>query len=129
MGKFAVTVKNGWLDSVTSSTMYLGLFVGDPSGGGSELSGSNYARKEVLAADWNAASSSALTNANALSFPQSTGVWSASNVTYFGLYTALTGGTLQFSDDLPVAQQQPIAEGNTVTFGVGQLSLTITDPA
>jgi len=129
MGKFATTVKNGWLDDVTSVTLYLALFVGDPAGAGVEISGGDYARKSVAAADWSVASSALVHNTNAITFPQATGVWSASNITHFALFDAATAGNLMASDDLPAAQQQPIVDGNTVEFAAGDLDLTISDPA
>ena len=127
MGKFAVAVKNGWLDGVTSTTLYLGMFVGDPSGAGVEISGANYARVEVPATSWGTADAGAVSNTTAITFPKATGIQSSSDVTYFGLYTAATGGDLKFWDDLSAEQQQPIVENNTVSFAVGDIDLTITD--
>jgi len=127
MGKFAVAVKNGWLDDVTSAELFMALFVGDPTDSGTEISGSNYARVSVPAASWGAASAGAVSNTTAITFPKATGVQSASDVTYFALYTASTGGTLKFYDDLPEAQQQPIVENNTVSFAIGDIDLTVTD--
>lgn len=128
MGKFAESVRNGWLDTTTGSTMYLALFVGDPAGAGTEISGANYARKSVAAADWNAASGGSLTNANTITFPQATGVWSASNVTHWALYDSVSAGNLIASDDLDAGQQQPIVENNTVEFPAGQITLSVSDP-
>jgi len=127
MGKFAAAVKNGWLDDVTSTTLYLGMFVGDPSGAGVEISGANYARVEVPATSWGTADAGAVSNTTAITFPKATGIQSSSDVTYFGLYTAATGGDLKFWDDLSAEQQQPIVENNTVSFAVGDIDLTITD--
>ena len=127
MGKFAVAVKNGWLDDVTDATLYLGMFVGDPSGAGVEISGANYARVSVPATSWGTADAGAVSNTTAITFPKATGIQSSSNVTYFGLYTAATGGDLKFWDDLPAGQQQPIVENNTVSFAAGDIDLTITD--
>ena len=126
MGTFAVAVRNGWLDDVTSATMYLALFVGDPEDSGVEISGGNYARKSVAATDWNAASAGSLTNANDITFPQATDVWSASDVTYWALYDAATAGNLKAKDDLPAEQQQPIVSGNTVEFSAGSITLSAT---
>jgi len=128
MGVFVDSVKNDWLDDFTSSTTYVALFVGDPSDGGTELSSSNYARKSVAAADWNAASSGSLTNANAITFVQATGEWSASDITYWALYDAASDGNLLAYDELAAGQQQPIAANNTVEFAAGDITLEITDP-
>jgi len=127
MGKFAVAVKNGWLDDVTSTTLYMSLFVGDPTDSGVEISGANYARVEVPATSWGTADAGAVSNTAAVTFPKSTGVQSADDVTYFALYTASTGGDLKFYDDLPAAQQQPVVENNTVSFAIGDIDLTVSD--
>ncbi len=127
MGAFAENVKNGWLDDLTSGTLYLALFVGDPSDGGTEVSGSNYARKEVTDSDWNNAVSGQITNKTELSFVKSADVWSSSNVTHFALYDAATGGNLQAYDDFPANQQQPIMAENIVQFAPGNIQLRITD--
>ena len=127
MGKFAVAVKNGWLDDVTSTTLYMSLFVGDPTDSGVEISGANYARVEVPSTSWGDAAAGALSNTAVVTFPKSTGVQSADDVTYFALYTASTGGDLKFYDDLPAAQQQPVVENNTVSFAIGDIDLTVSD--
>lgn len=128
MGKFSEAVKNGWLDDVTSGTLYMALFVGDPSSGGVEISGANYARLSVPATSWASASAASCTNTAAVTFPQSNGIQSSDNVTHFALLDAVSGGNIKFQDDLPVAQQQPIVENNTVEFGIGSIVLTISDP-
>ncbi len=127
MGKFEDAPKNEWLDDFTSGILYLALYVGDPSDTGIEISGGDYARKSIAASDWNAASAGTLDNANAVTFPQATGTWSAVDVTYFALLTAVTGGNLRSSDEIPAARQQPIVDGNTVEFAAGDIILTIDD--
>jgi hypothetical protein len=128
MGKYNETVKNGWLDDVTSSILYLALYVGDPEGAGTEISGGDYARKSVATTDWAAAASSAIANVNAVTFPAATGVWSAADITYWALFDAATDGNLIASDDLAAGQQQPVVDGNIVEFPIGDIDLTITDP-
>lgn len=127
MGTFAMNVKNGWLNDLTNSTLYLALFVGDPANGGIEINGSNYERKAVASSDWGDASNGQVTNQNLLSFVKSADVWSVDNVTHFGLYDAAVGGNLLASDDFPTNQQQPIVAENTVQFSPGNIQLKITD--
>jgi hypothetical protein len=129
MGKFSVQVKNGWLDGLTSVTLYAALFVGDPAGAGVEISGGDYARKSIVTGYWSGASNGFKHNATAVTFPRANGVWSAANITHFALFDAATAGNLKASDDLPVAQQQPIVDGNTVEFAAGDIDLSISDPA
>ena len=129
MGGYAVEVKNGWLDSLTSTTLYMALFVGDPAAAGVEISGGDYARKSVATADWSVASNAFKHNVNPVTFPQSTGVWSADDVTHWALFNAPAAGNIKAHDDLPVNQQQPIMENNTIEFAAGDLDLSISDPA
>lgn len=129
MGAFTNDTKNEWLTDFTDSIMYLALFVGDPKDGGTELSASNYARVAVPTASWGSATSGAVSNTALVTFAQAAAAWTASNVTYWALYTAVTGGTLRSYDDLAVELQQPIALGNTVKFNVGDITLSLTDGA
>jgi hypothetical protein len=129
MGDFTPEVKNGWLDGFTSVTLYLALFVGDPAGAGVEISGANYARLPVVAGDWSVASNGFKHNANAVTFPKATGIQSSDDITHWALFDALAAGNLKNSDDLPVAQQQPIVENNTVEFGIGDIDLSISNAA
>ena len=96
MGSFSDYAANKVLDHYTGKaawtmpTVYVALFVGDPEGAGTEVSGGSYARKATAAADWNSASGRATSNAQALTFPQATGSWGT--VDYFALYDAAMGG-------------------------------------
>lgn len=127
MGEYATDVKNGWLDDFTSVTLYLALFVGDPAGAGVEISGANYARKAVVTGDWSVASNGFKSNINPVTFPKATGIQSGDDVTHWALFDDLSAGNLKNSDDLPVEQQQPIVENNTVEFSAGDLDLSISD--
>jgi hypothetical protein len=78
-------------------TVYLGLFTTAPSdaGGGVEVAGGSYARKQTAAADWNAASGSApslASNANSLAFPIATANWGT--IVAFGAFDANAAGNL-----------------------------------
>lgn len=87
----------------TSPTVYLGASTADPGDDGAALaepSGNGYARVVTAAADWNAASAGAKTNATALSFPVASGSWGT--ITYLCLFDALTSGNLLASGALTV---------------------------
>lgn len=127
MGDFTNDTKNGWLTDFTDSIMYLALFVGDPTDGGTELSASNYARVAVPTASWGTAANGSVANTTLVAFPQAAAAWTASDITYWALYTASTSGTLRAYDELAVGLQQPIALGNTVKFNIGDLTLSVTD--
>lgn len=82
----------------TPGHIWVALFtaVGTDAGTGfTEVSGSNYARVQTSAADWNSASGSApstISNANAITFPLSSGSWGT--VIGWGIYDAVTSGNL-----------------------------------
>lgn len=129
-GSFSDYTENKVLDHVvgkTSFTMpsvYVALFTAAPSdsGGGTEVSGGSYARKSTAGADWTAASSGATSNANAITFVTPTGSWGT--VVAFGLFDASTSGNLLAWADLTT--NQAIGTGNTVSFAIGDLDLTLS---
>lgn len=85
-------------------TVSLGLFtvVGTDAGSGfTEVTGGSYARVTTAGADWNAASGTAPSsnsNANALTFPLSTGSWGT--VIAWGLFDAASAGNMLWWDFL-----------------------------
>ncbi|MDD4877200.1 MAG: hypothetical protein PHQ86_08770, partial [Dehalococcoidales bacterium] len=75
MGKLSTYVVNKALDHVLKNDsftqpthLYAALFNGDPSGAGSECTGTEYAR--VLVDNWDAAASRAITNTDKIEFPE-----------------------------------------------------------
>jgi len=125
--------------SFTPPVLYVGLLTAAPSdaGGGTEVSGNNYARVKAAAgasqalADWagtqstgsTAASSGtggATSNNAAVNFPTPSGNWGT--VTHFGLYDAATAGNLLFHGALTIAKT--INQADTVTFPAASLVIT-----
>ena len=119
----------------TTSTLYIGLYTAAPSdtGGGTELSGSGYARVSVTSslANWAGTQSSGSTAASsgtggatsnnaAITFPEPTSGWG--QVQAFGVFDAATGGNLLFHGSLTI--NKTINEGDTVTFPAGSLVVT-----
>ena len=119
----------------TTSTLYIGLYTAAPSdtGGGTELSGSGYARVSVTSslANWAGTQSSGSTTASsgtggatsnnaAITFPEPTSGWG--QVQAFGVFDAATGGNLLFHGSLTI--NKTINEGDTVTFPAGSLVVT-----
>jgi hypothetical protein len=82
------------------ATVHVGLFTAAPgdAGGGTEVTGGSYARKQTAAAgaDWNAAASGQITNANALAFVTPTADWGT--VEAFGIFDLGAGGNLLWWD-------------------------------
>ena len=119
----------------TTSTLYIGLYTAAPSdtGGGTELSGSGYARVSVTSslANWAGTQSAGSTTASsgtggatsnntAITFPEPTSGWG--QVQAFGVFDAATGGNLLFHGSLTI--NKTINEGDTVTFPARSLVVT-----
>ena len=113
--------------TTTPIAPYLALFTGTLTADapGAEATGGGYARVST-AGKWAAPTSGAGTVANntAISLAQFTGTVSAgSPFTHFGLFDAATGGNAFYYGDL-TDQTKTGANGDTITFGVGALTLT-----
>lgn len=106
----------------TMPTVYIALYTAAPSdpGGGTEVTGGSYARKQTAGADWNAASAGSTSNANTLTFVTATGSWGT--VTHFGLFDASTSGNLLRWAALGASKT--IASGDSAAFAPGALVLT-----
>lgn len=121
--------------SPTTTTLYVALLTAAPSdaGGGTEVSGSNYARVAVTSslANWAGTQGAGTTvassgtggqtsNNNAITFPTPSATWGT--VTHFGIYDASTGGDLLFYGQLTISKV--INQADTVTFPAGSLTIT-----
>ena len=128
MGEFTAATRNAWLDDFTSTTKYLALFDGDPQAAGTEVTGGAYARVAITAADWGAATGDGTCANSALkSFVEASGDWiSGADITYWGICTSGTATTddVEASDTLTVAK--PITNGDTASFAIGAVTLSIT---
>lgn len=107
----------------TKPTAYVALYTAAPSdsGGGTEVSGSNYSRVTTAGADWNAASSGSTSNANVITFATPSGSWGT--VTHFGIFDAATTGNLLWWGALTTSKT--IGSGDTASFAAGALTLTL----
>lgn len=107
----------------TAPTIFVALFTAAPSdaGGGTEVSGTGYARVETEAADWDAASSGALANANDIDFPEAGGSWGT--VTHFALFDAASAGNMLMWAALDASQA--VASGNIAKFLAGEIDVTL----
>lgn len=117
------------------ATTYVALYTAAPSdaGGGTEVSGGNYARQAISSslANWAGTQSAGSTTAssgtggvtsnnNAVSW--GTVTWSGT-VTHFALYDASSGGNELFW--APLSASQAVSSGNTVQFAAGALIVTL----
>lgn len=101
---------------------YVALYTSAPSdsGGGTELSGSGYAREAVTFA---AATSGAGTTSNsgAVVFTADGGDWGS--VTHMGIHDATSSGNLLWHGALAAAKT--VLDGDSLEFAVGNIDLTV----
>lgn len=115
------TDRNAMLDAL-STTRYLALFVGDPSGAGTECTGTGYARIAVTMGS--AASGARANTSGPHTFTVGSGGWQ-SGVNFAALYDAATAGNLRSWDGLDATRDMSV-EGATMEFGVGDLVESVT---
>jgi hypothetical protein len=119
----------------TTTTLYVALYTAAPSdtGGGTEVSGSNYSRVAVTSslANWAGTQSAGSTlassgtggqtsNNGAITFPTPSATWGT--VTHFAIYDATSGGNELFWGALTISKT--INSGDTVSFPAASLSIT-----
>ena len=106
------------------ATVYIALYTVAPTdaGGGTEVTGGAYARKDVAnnATNWPAASAGAKSNGVAITFVQATANWGT--VVAFGIFDAVTGGNMLYWADLTV--NKAVNNGDTASFAVGDIDVT-----
>jgi len=108
----------------TMPAAYIGLSTADPLDTGSGLAepvGGAYARVATTATDWATAAAGAISNATILTFAAATASWGT--ITHFAIFDALTAGNLLGSGILTVSKT--VGNGDTVSFAVGQLTITL----
>lgn len=118
---------------VPAATLYIGVSSTTPTEAGTnftEPSTGSYARVATTAADWNAATGTApatKTNSAVKTFPTATGDWLlGANLTFFGLFEALSGGTPIIIGALTTPKS--VFSGDTALFNAGALVLKLGDP-
>ena len=131
MGSFGDYLENELLDHVfmkgaytPPTNIFVALSTADPTDDGSaiaEPAGGSYARKSTAGADWDAAVSGALDNANAITFIEATGLWGS--ITHFALFDALSGGNMLAHSALTTAKT--IDNGDTASFAAGDLDVSL----
>ena len=102
------------------STLYVALFVGDPSSGGTEISTSGSAYSRLTATF--TVSSNVATNSAAIEWPVATSAWGT--ITWVAIYDAVTGGNQLVTAQL--ASAKTIGSGDVLRIPTGQLSVTLT---
>lgn len=116
------TLGKGARDWAPPANLYVALatatFADDNSGSG-ELSGGGYARQSVA---FGVSSGGSATNTGALTFTNLSGV-SATAISHFGIFDAVTGGNLLIHGALTVAKTVP--DGDDAVIQTSQLAVTV----
>lgn len=109
----------------TIGNVWVALFTVAPTdaGGGTEVTGGSYARVSTAPADWTAASSGALSNGNAITFPAPTANWGT--VVAMAIMDASTAGNMLYWADLGTSRTINNGDG-APSFAVGELDITET---
>ena len=110
-------------DSVTRpTTWYVALYTGAPSdaGGGTELSGSGYARQTI---DFDVATGTGGTTDNSADvvFTAAGGDWGT--ITHIGIHDAATSGNLLWHGAMSTSKT--VTDGDSLQFSAGNVDLTI----
>ncbi len=127
MGKLSTYIINEMLDHVLKvgsftqpTNLYVALFDGDPTGGGVECSGTEYARQ--LVNNWDTATGRAITNTDKIEFPEiETNDWG--DIDYIAIYDALSGGNLIAYDDVVSYTTQL---GDNLYIDIGDLDISFS---
>jgi len=117
--KIMAYVFSGTAFSSPSATLYLGLFTSAPGegGGGTEVSGNGYARKQLTLTTTNNAS----TNGSAIEFDAATGSWGT--ITYAAIFDASTSGNMLAYSQLTTSRT--IENGDVLRVPAGELDITL----
>jgi len=124
LSDYAETLLANFIANATTATRpttrYLALFTAAPSdsGGGTEVSGSGYARQAVT---FGAASSGVTANTSTHTYTAAGGAWGT--ITHFGIFDALTGGNLLWHG--AVTTSRTIADGESLTVAASAFTLTM----
>jgi hypothetical protein len=108
------------LDALLTGTLYIALYSTAPgeTGGGTELTGNNYARTSISA--WDGNGTDTRTNTSNIDFPAASADWA--EVTHLAILDASSGGNMIFYGTLttPVT----CTSGKTFRIAAGDLSIT-----
>jgi len=106
------------------ATVYIALYTVAPTdaGGGTEVSGGAYARKDMAnnATNWPAAAAGEKSNGTVITFVTATANWGT--IVAFGIFDAVSGGNLLYWGDLTVSKA--VNNGDTAEFPVGDIDVT-----
>lgn len=129
MGSLSDFAENEFLDHLlgitawtTPATVYMALFVGDPTdtgGGGAEVSGSGYARKAI---SFGVAAARVITQDAIVQYDEASGAWGT--VDYWAIFDAVSAGNMLAHGALSASRA--IVSGNTPSIASGQTAITVS---
>lgn len=112
--------------SIAAFSPYIGLCNGDPNGSGTELSGTDYARFAVTfdepTSDSESAAATMTSNTTDITSPSPAGSYWG-NMSYAGIYTAASGGSLFMA--VPLNSTYVMNEGSVAGFRAGALTVSV----
>ena len=112
--------------ALTVPDKYLSLSVADildDESGNDEPSGNNYARVQVIDANWDVAATRLTANSALIEFPTASGDWGVTDITHWGIWDASTAGNLIAHGSLDVAKD--VVNGNTPSFAIGEIEISM----
>lgn len=122
--------KSTWTPPATMYLLVSSTAITDAGTGATEPTTGGYARVATTGSHWRAPTGTApvvITNASVLSFPKATAGWLAgTQVAYFALSSAATGGTFQVTGSLAVGKA--IETDDTLEFPPDSLAIRLGDP-
>ena len=120
------------VDSITNGVIFfpIGQYkitttINIDGSGATEPSGGSYARVAFTnnKSNWGVASNGVLTNAVAVTFPESSASWGT--ITYVGIWDLATGGNIWWYDVL--SPSRAVASLTTVIFSAGAITVTLNN--
>lgn len=116
---FADATANAMLNVLGASALYVSLHSSNPgTTGASELTSTGYARQAIV---FSTGSAQAIHNTGLITFGPAVGAWTAA--TYFGLWSAPTGGTFISAAALDATETVP--DLGSATFSASALILSL----
>ena len=105
-----------------TTTAYVSLHTADPGDlGANEATGGAYVRQGPIVFANAGNNPTVASNSALLTFPQATAAWGT--IGYFGLWTAVSGGT--FRGSAALTAPGPVNNADTVRFLPGSLTITV----
>lgn len=115
----------GGADYARPANLFFALYTAGPTdaGGGTQVSGSNYARVSVTnnATNFPAATAGQKKNGSVITFPTASGTWGT--VTHVGIFDASSGGNLLMHAAL--ASSKLIENGDTPSWPIDALTFSL----